>query len=388
MSHTKHLSVSLPLLLSFWIFQSCGTSSGSEGYAPPPAQALPVFAVERKAATTYQEYSASIEGMRDIQIRPQVNGYLEKIYVDEGAKVRKGQLMFKINDLPYVEQLNNARASLAAAEANLANAKINVDKLTPLVANSVISEVQLRTAQTSYDAAKANVAQARAMVQQAQINLGYTAIKAPEDGYIGRIPLKTGSLVGTSTQEPLTVLSQTKMMYAYFSLSEKEFIAFEQNTRGKTVEEKLRHLPPVQLVLSDNSVFPANGKVEAVSGQFNNSTGSISFRASFPNDQALLRSGSTGIIRVPNELDTILLIPQQATFELQDRILVFVVDDSNKVASVPIQVTGKSGNYYLVSGGVKEGQRIVYSGLDRLQDGVVIQPQTITTDSLLKADPM
>ncbi len=385
---TNYLGGLLLLATSLMITQSCNTTSGSEVYAQPAAPALPVLTIETTDATTYQEYSASLEASRDIEIRPQVSGYIDKIFVDEGAHVKKGQLMFKINDRPYLEQLNNARASLAAAEANLANARINVDKLAPLVQNGVISDVQLKTAQSAYDAAKANVAQARATVEQSQINLGYTTIEAPVEGYIGRIPLKTGSLVGTTTPEPLTVLSEVKDMYAYFSMSENDFIAFENKFEGKTVEEKLSKFPEVELLLSDNSVYPAKGKVEVVSGQFDNSMGSISFRATFPNVNGLLRSGSTGKIRIPNKLNTALLVPQEATFELQDRVLVFVLEDSNKIASSPIHVAGKSGNYYLVDNGVKEGQKIVYSGIDRLQDGAIINPQPITMDSILKVQPL
>lgn len=339
-------------------------------------------------ATTYQEFSASLEGSKDIEIRPQVNGYLDKIYVDEGAHVRKGQPLFHINDLPYRQQLNNAMAGLAAAKANLANAQINVSKLTPLVQNNVISDVQLKTAQAAYDAAAASVAQAQALVQNEKINLGYALITAPVDGYIGRIPFKTGSLASTTTVEPLTVLSEVKDIHAYFSLSENDFIRFKDEYPGKTIEEKIKEMPPVELVLADNSVYPQKGKVEIVSGQFNNSTGAISFRATFQNTNGLLRSGNTGRVRVSRVIPSALIIPQAATFELQDKVFVFVLGDSNKVTSKPITITGKSGDYYLVKKGINAGEKIVYTGLDRLKDGSVIQPQNMAMDSLLKAKPL
>lgn len=351
-------------------------------------QALPVLTVSSMSATTYQEFSASLEGSKDIEIRPQVEGYIDRIYVDEGAHVRKGQPLFHINDRPYREQLNNATASLAAARANLATAEINVSRLTPLVQNGIISDVQLRTAQANYNAARANVQQAQAMVQNARINLGYALIKAPADGYIGRIPFKTGSLVGTSTAEPLTVLSEIKDIHAYFSLSEADFIHFKNRFTGSTVEEKIKQMPPVELVLADGTLYPKKGKVQLVSGQFDNSMGAISFRASFQNTDGLLRSGNTGKIRLPRPMPGALVVPQEATFELQDRVFVFLLADSNKVASSPITIAGKSGNYYLVENGVKSGDKIVYSGLDRLQDGAVIQPQLISMDSLLKNKPI
>ena len=376
------------IITAAFILYACKSSTNNAGYGPPPPQALPVFAVSSMPATTYQEYSASLEGSKDIEVRPEIDGYIEKIFVDEGALARKGQSLFQINSRTYLAQLNNAKASLAAAKANLANAQINVSKLTPLVQNNVISDVQLKTAQAAYDAAAANVSQAESVVRNAEINLGYTMIKAPVDGYIGRIPHKTGSLVGTTTQEPLTVISEIKKVYAYFSLSENDFFQFKNQFAGKTVEEKIKQMPPVELVLADGSVYPEKGKVEVVSGQFNNTIGSISFRASFENKSGLLRSGNTGKVRIPRSITSALIIPQEATFELQDKIFVFAVGDSNKVTSKPLTIAGTSGNYYLVQGGINPGEKIVYTGLDRLRDGAVIQPQPMSMDSLLKARPM
>ncbi len=236
----------------------CSSSSGNdEGFQQPLPQSLPVITLSAFPATTYQEFSASLEGSKDIEIRPQVEGYLDKIYVDEGAYVRKGQSLFHVNSRSYQEQLNNARAGLAAARANLANAQINVSKLAPLVQNNVISDVQLKTAKAAYDASAANVTQAQAMVSSAQINLAYALIKAPVDGYVGRIPHKTGSLVGLSTIEPLTIISDIKEIYAYFSLSENDFLKFKTQFTGSTMEEKIKNLPPVELMLPDGTILSA-----------------------------------------------------------------------------------------------------------------------------------
>lgn len=379
------------IILAIVLF-SCKSKNdaGVGGFQAPPPQNLPVLTLAVQTATTYQEFSASLEGSKDIEVRPQVEGYLERIFVDEGARVRKGQTLFQINSRPFVEQLNNAKANLAAARANLANAQINVDKLTPLVQNNIISDVQLKTAQSAYNAAAASVSQAEALVSSAQINLGYASIKAPVDGYIGRIPYKTGSLVGMTSPEPLTVVSELREVYAYFSLSEKDFLQFKDKFPGGTIEEKIKQMPPVDLVLADNSIYPQKGKVQTVSGQFNNSMGTISFRASFPNTNGLLRSGNTGKIRVPQMVSTAIPVPQEATYELQDKVFVFLVADSNKVESRAITVVGKTTNYYLVSEGVKAGDKIVYSGigLGLLQDGMVIIPQPMSMDSLLKTKPL
>lgn len=369
------------------ICYACNSSTGNVNITQPPPS-LPVVKVINMPGTTYQEYSAALEGRKDVEIRPQVEGYLDRIYVDEGAYVRRGQSLFQINARPYREQLNNARASLAAARANLSNAEINVSKLTPLVQNNVISDVQLKTAKTAYDAAVANVAQAQAMVANAQINLGYTSIKAPVDGYIGRIPFKTGSLVGMNTSQALTVISDINEVYAYFSLSENEFIQFKNQNEGNTIEEKIKMMPPVELVLPDGSLYAQKGKIQIVTGQFNNTIGAITFRAAFPNTDRLLRSGNTGKVRISKELKNALVVPQEATFEIQDKVFVFAVGDSNKVASKPLTISGKTQAYYFVESGVKANEKIVFAGIGNLQDGMVIVPQPISTDSLLKVKPL
>jgi membrane fusion protein (multidrug efflux system) len=226
------------------------------------------------------------------------------------------------------------------------------------------------------------------MVSNARINLGYTLITAPVNGYIGRIPFKTGSLVGRGETQALTMLSDVNEVYAYFSMSEIDFLEFKNKTEGKTVQEKVKKLPAVELVLADNSIYQEKGHIETIEGQFDKSIGAISFRAVFPNAAGLLRSGNTGRVKIPEQFAAALLIPQEATFELQDKVFVFAVGDSNKVVSKPITISGKNGSYYFVEKGVQAGERIVYTGLDRLRDGAVITPQMMSMDSLLKLKPL
>ncbi|HKZ36314.1 MAG TPA: efflux RND transporter periplasmic adaptor subunit [Chryseolinea sp.] len=369
------------------ILYSCTSSSGNAGMQPPPPT-LPVLTVSNHEVTVYREFPATVEGKVNVEIRPQVDGYLDKIYSDEGTYVRKGQSLFHIEDRTYTEQLNNAKASVATAKANLANAQINLSKIRPLVQNNVVSDVQLQTAQAAYDAAAAGVAQAQAMVQSAEINVGYTLIKAPVDGYIGRIPLKIGSLVGRTTPDPLTVISEIKEVFAYFSFSENDFLEFKNQFEGNTVEEKIKRIPPVELVLPDGSVYPQKGKVQLVAGQFDNTIGAISFRAVFPNADRLLRSGNTGKVRIPQQLSNATVVPQEATFEIQDKVFVFALGDSNKVASKPIVVSGKTANYYFVKDGLKAGEKIVFSGTGNLRDGMAIVPKPMSSDSLFKVKPL
>ncbi|PUZ26427.1 efflux transporter periplasmic adaptor subunit [Chitinophaga parva] len=366
---------------------SCGHTN-AEGNYQQQTPSLPVFAIAASDANTTEEYTASLEGTQNVEVRAQVDGYLSKIYVDEGAYVTKGQPLFKIDDRSYSEQYNNAGANLEAAKANVEKARIEVDRLTPLVAHNVISEVQLKSAQAMYSAAKAQLAQAQAAQGNAGISLGYTTVTAPASGYIGKIPYKTGSLVGRSEPQPLTMVSDVRNIYAYFSMSESAFLEFVNGQPGKSVEEKLKQIPPVDLILADGSVYAEKGKVETVEGQFDKGTGSIAFRATFPNKDGLLRSGNTGKIRITSHHSGSILLPEEATFELQDKIFVFQVGDSNKVSSKPITVSGHSGNYYLVSKGLAAGDKIVYTGLDRLRDGAVIQPELKPLDSLVSGKPL
>jgi RND family efflux transporter MFP subunit len=379
--------ISSVILIAVAVYVSgCNEAQGTQ--AAPPPQALPVLPIDASSTTTYLEYSATVEGKTNVEIRPQVSGYLDKIFVEEGAYVTAGQPLFKINDRPYDAQVNNSSANVAAAKANEEKAAIEVRRLTPLVENRVISDVQLKAAQAAYDAAKAEVSQAEAAGNNAGINLGYTLLKAPVSGYIGRIPFKVGALVGKGEADPLTVLSDVKDVYAYFSMSESDFLHWSSQAPGKTIGEKIKSLPPVELQLADKSIYAGKGRVELVEGQFDKTIGTISFRATFPNPEGLLRTGGTGKVRIPQNSAGLLPVPQSATYDIQDRVFVYIVGDSNKVVSSPLHIVGQTATYFLVDKGVKAGDRIVYQGMDRLQDGMVISPQVLSTDSVLKAVPL
>ncbi len=362
------------LFAGILILASCQSSQENKAAAPPPP-VLPVSTISEKAETTYIDYPATIQGAVDIDVRPQVSGYLERVLVNEGAYVSTGQTLFKINENPFREALNNAKASLQAAEAAILNAQLEVDKLTPLVQNKVVSPIQLKSAQTAYKIAQANAEQAKASLATAKINLGYTNVKANVSGYIGRIPKKQGSLVSPSDPVALTQLSDIKEVHAYFALAENDFNTFNINYPGKSPADRINHLPKVDLVLSDNSVYPVKGKIDMIDGQFDKTTGAITLRASFKNAEGLLRSGNTGKIRLGLNHDKALIVPQSATVEMQDKIFVFAVNNQNKVTRTPIAVEGKSGNNYLIKDGIKAGDVIVLSGIDRLQDGQLIKPE-------------
>ena len=354
---------------------SCADKSQAPAAAAPT---LPVMSISYQAASTETEYPAALQGTVDVEIRPQVSGNLERIYVDEGTYVNKGQTLFKINERPFREQLNNALANLHAAEAAYLNAQLEVDKLMPLVQNKVVSDYQLKTAKASQKIAAANIEQAKAMVGSARINLGYTNVTAPVSGYIGRLPKKQGSLVASTDVEPLTTLSDVHEVYAYFSLGETDFIKFKSLYTGNTLGDKIKKIPPVTLILADNSDYPQLGKIDMVDGQFDKNTGAITLRATFPNAGGTLRSGNTGKIRLGIQHNDAILVPQSATVEMQDKIFVFTLNKANKVNKMPITIIGKSGTDYLIKDGVKSGDQIVLSGIDKLQEGQVIQPEKTT----------
>jgi membrane fusion protein (multidrug efflux system) len=382
----KYFIFSAILLAAGVYFSGCNEAQGTQ--AAPPPQSLPVLPINSASATTYQEFSASVEGKTNVEIRPQVSGYLEKIYVEEGAYVAQGQPLFKINDHPYDEQVQNAQASVLAAKANMEKAAIEVNRLKPLVENKVISDVQLKAAQAAYEAAKAQVNQAEAEGKNAGINLGYTLLKAPVSGYIGRIPFKAGALVGKGEAQPLTVVSDVKEVYAYFGMSENDFLNFTNHFPGQTIDEKIKGLPPVELQLADKSIYASKGKVELMEGQFEKGIGAITFRATFPNSGRLLRSGITGKVRIPQSSAGLLPVPQSSTYEIQDRVFVFAVGDSNKVVGKQLHIVAKTSSYYLVDKGIQAGDKIVFAGMDRLSDGAVITPQLLSADSLFKVMPL
>lgn len=375
----KQLSIYL-LYGAVLYFAAC---AGKANMQAPPPPSLPVVKLETGSVTTWQSYPASVEGATNVSIRPQVSGYLEKIYVQDGDFVAQGQTLFRINAKEYSQFSKSADANIQLAKANVEKAQVEVDRLEPLVAGKVIADVQLKTAKAVLHEAQASYAQAVSGKGSADITLGYTLITAPVSGYVGHINFKQGSLIGKGELLPLTELSEVNNMHAYFSMSEADFFRFFSNVEGGSVEQKIRHIPPVELELADNTVYPVKGKVELVQGQFDKSSGSISFRAVFANKDKLLRSGITGKVRIPFPQQDKLLVPQQSTYELQDKVYVFALGDSNKVVSKQIAILGKSGGNYIVDKGVNRGETIVFSGLQRLRDGAKIVPQPVPLDSVL-----
>ena len=363
-------------MLSIFLFGCGGRGSGPGAQVP----SLPVMKIERSSPVVQREYSSLLEGVVTVEVRPQVDGTLQEIAVDEGAFVKSGQLLFGIDDRVYREELKSAVATKNVAKASLEVAEIEVERLRPLVKNKVVSQIQLKQAIANHRSARASLEQAEAAVQAARINLGYTRITAPVDGYIGGIPFRIGSLVSKNQPEQLTTLTDVHEIRAYFSMSEVDFMHFKQQYPGSSIEEKLALVPPVTLLLADGSRYPLKGRLDAVSGQFDRSTASVMFRATFPNPDGVLRSGNTGKVSVPYRYENVIQIPQASTADLQDRIFVVKVGEGNAVSRTPVTVIDRSNLNYIVGGGLEDGDMIVLSGFSRLPDGAVINPQPATEE--------
>jgi membrane fusion protein (multidrug efflux system) len=364
----------------------CHNSNGGQGQqgAAPAAQPYPVFKLTVHNTTLQSQYPATLQGEQNIEIRPKIDGYIDHIYIDEGATVKKGQLLFKINAPQYEQDVKNALAAVNSAEADVNTARLQVEKTKPLVDKQIISEYELKSAEDALKVKEAALLQAKTTLANARTNLSYTMVTSPVDGVAGTIPYRLGSLVSSTTASPLTMISNISKVYAYFSMNEKQLLDFSRQYKGNTVEAKLKQLPQVSLILSDGTGYPEKGRVETVSGQVNAETGAASFRATFPNPVGLLRSGESATVVIPTPLKDALLIPQQSTYELQGKRFVYMVNDG-KVKSAEISVMADAaGQYFVVTGGLKAGDVVVYEAASPIADRTAIKPQMQPDDQIYK----
>ena len=332
-----------------------------------------VLTLVQQTVTVHNNFPATIEGQQVIEIRPMISGYIQEIYVNEGDRVKKGQLLFSINNPQYQQEVNTARASINSAEAEVNSAKMEIEKVRPLVEKQIVSNYRLKSAELVLEAKEAALEQAKAALANAQANLGYTRVKSPQDGIIGTIPYKTGALVSSSTTEALTTLSDISNIYAYFSWNEKQLLDFLSDSPGVTIEEKIKKMPKADLILANGEEYPTKGKIEMASGLISTATGTATFKAFFTNPSGLIRSGSSATVQIPHVLDSVLIIPQSATYELQDQRFIYVVSSDNKVTAVNFKyIPSDDGKYFIVTGGLKAGDRVVMEGVSSLKDGNTI----------------
>ncbi|HRN56882.1 MAG TPA: efflux RND transporter periplasmic adaptor subunit [Agriterribacter sp.] len=362
---------------------SCGGGNKSAANAGDAAKDYPVIAIEPRATILSSDYPATIEGRQNIEIRPKIDGYIDKIYVDEGAAVKRGQVLFKIFAPQYEQDVRTAQANIKIAEANVNAAEMEVNKVRPLVDKNIISKYELESAEFSLESKQAALAQAQASLVNAKVNLGYTAVTSPVNGVIGNLPYKIGSLVSSNTALPLTTVSNIDSIYAYFSINEKQALEFATTMKGATAAERLKSIPPVTLVLATGMIFPEKGHIETASGLINTETGSVRVRATFPNPGSMVRSGSSGIVRIPANLDAAILVPQKSTYEIQGKKFVYLLDSAGTVKSVEIRIRQNTGGqYFVVEEGLKPGDKIILEGVATLREGAPVIPREVSADSV------
>jgi len=323
----------------------------------------------------FNDYVSDIHSVKNVEVRARVKGYIESIHIDEGKSVKQGQLLFKISSQEYREDVLKAKANLKNAIAEAKAAELDLQNIKILVDKNVVSKTELEMAQSKLDALNAKIEEAQSHEVSAQLRLSFTEIRAPFDGVIDRIPNKVGSLIDEGTL--LTSISDNSEVFAYFNVSEKEYLEFSATKSADA------HSNQVSLILANNKEHSYKGTIETIEGEFDNNTGSIAFRARFPNPDKLLKHGSSGKVRLTRKLNNVVIIPQKSTFEIQDKIYVFVVDDNNTVKMKNFIPKQRIPHLYIMESGLTTKDRLIYEGIQEVKDGMVINPEVVTMKEII-----
>jgi len=343
-----------------------------------------VLRAKQTNTTLLAEYPASLQGVVDVEIRPKIDGYIEQIFVDEGQEVKVGQLLFRISNPQFAQDVKSLSAAVTAAKASVATAELHVTKTKPLVEQGIISSFELTNAQLALDARRADLERANANYANALTNVGYTEIKSPVNGVVGTIPHRIGSYVNSATPQALTRVSDISTIYAYFSVSEKQQLQLNEELDGASFQQKIDNMPPVSLLLANGELYEHQGKVHMFSGQVNTQTGSFNVRANFPNPKKLLRSGNSATIQIPTHLQDVIVIPQKATVELQDKRLAYILRDK-KITAVVVEVRPiPGGKFFVVDQGLSIDDQVVIEGIGLLTEGTEINPKIVSLEALMK----
>ncbi len=341
------------------LFVACGEKQQQQR----PAQAVPTLQVttlEPQQRIVYETFAASLEGLQHVEIRPKVSGFIDKIFIEEGQQVRKGQPLFRLETARLTQDAAAARAAVNVAQ-------VEVDKLVPLVEKGIISKIQLETARARLEQAKSNY-------QSLQADIGYANLNSPLDGYAGNIPFKEGALVSNTIATPLTVVSDVSEIRAYFSMNEKQLLQWKlQQVDSATAASKASD-SRVELIMVNGEPYMHPGRVAVVNTIVDRSTGNVSLRADFPNPENLLSSGSSGRIRIPTTYQNVLVVPMTATVDLQGHKMVYLLNADQTVSAAPIEISAQTATEYLVKSGLKPGVAIVTEGVSKLKDGQAIEP--------------
>lgn len=347
---------------------SCKQQAPDGAGMKPSYTTMQVAEADRELTTSY---SATIRGRYDASILPQVSGTIQRVMVSEGQKVRRGQSLFIIDQVPYQAALTTALANVEAAQAALATAELAYNSNKELFAQKVVSSYTLQTAENQYLSAKAALSQAKAQEVNARNNLAYTEVKSPSDGVVGALPIREGVLVSPSMGTPLTTVSDNSQMFVYFSMTENQLLSMTREYG--TMEEAVKSMPPVRLVLNDGSEFASEGKIESISGVIDRTTGTVSVRAVFPNEGGILHSGASGCVLLPSTYKDCIVIPQEATVQLQDKYLVYKVVDGKAVSALVSVEPVSNGREFVVMDGLKPGEEIVAKGAGLLREGMQVK---------------
>ena len=361
----KLMTVLVTAVTAMTMLSSCGNK---QQRGAMPSAVFKTTKVAKSDVTLTEKYSATIRGRQDIDVYPQVGGTLQKLCVTEGQKVKKGQVLFVIDQVPYRAALNTAEAALKAAQAQEATAQLNYDSRKKLHDQKVVSELDMQTAQHTLLSAKAQVAQARAQVVNARNSLSYTTVTSPADGVVGTLPYRQGALVGSSMPQPLTTVSDNNEMYVYFSMTESQFLNLIR--QYESVEKAIEAMPELTLQLVDGSDYEIKGRVESASGVVDRNTGSVQLRAAFSNPSHILHSGSTGNVIIPVTHKDVLTVPATAAVQTQDKYNVYVVDDKGIAHAQMVDILPQSqGKTFIVTSGLQGGEEIVAEGAGMVRDG-------------------
>lgn len=367
----KKLSL-LAIAAAATVLVSCGNKGGRPNFGD---NEFPVQEVTTVSASMQTTYPATIKGIHDVEIRPKVSGFLVQINVHEGQTVSAGQTLFVIDNATYQAAVRQAQAAVNIATAQLNTAKLTYDNAQKLFANNVIGSYELESSRNAYESAQAQLAQAKASLASARETLSFCYIKSPASGVIGNIPFKVGTLVSASTQQALTTVSDISSMEVYFSMTEKDILSMTK-TSGST-QEALKEFPAVKLQLADGTIYNEEGHIVKMSGVIDAATGSVQLIANFTNPQRLLKSGGSGAIIIPRSNKSAIVIPQTVVSEVQNKKFVYLLGKDNKVKSSEITVEPQTdGNNYVVTSGLKVGDKYVTNGITKLNDGMEIVPIT------------
>ena len=367
-----NFSVLFLLLMSIWLSSCLPTDQPND----QTAKTFPTFQPILIDTVQYNNYVSSIQSLKNVEIRARVKGYIEEIYVDEGDKVKKGDILFRINEQEYRMEVARAKAQLKNAIAEAKAAELNLENVRKLLSQKIVSQTEEAMAIAKVDALKAKIEEAESYEKTTELRLSYTLIKAPFDGVIDRIPNKIGSLIDEGTL--LTSISDNQSMYAYFNISEKEYLDLDIKVQG---EEKTND---VALILANNREHKYKGRIETVEGEFDNETGSIAFRAIFPNPDNILRHGASGKVRIRKNLKNVLVIPQKSAFEIQDKIYVFVINKDGTARMQNFTPKLRIPHLYIVDTGLSMNDQIVYEGIQEVREGMLIKPEKIDLKQIIR----